>query len=68
MNAFALVRNALWTACLSIALVVLFSCGRSANAQSPKPIFPVASPITLPGASDPVFIGDFNGDGKPDLA
>ncbi len=56
------------TACLSIALIVLFSHGRSANAQSSPAIFPVASPITLPGASNPVFIGDFNGDGKPDLA
>jgi Bacterial Ig-like domain (group 3)/FG-GAP-like repeat len=68
MNAFALLRNALWSACLSIVLFVLFSCGRSANAQSSQAIFPVASPITLPGGSNPVFIGDFNGDGKPDLA
>src|ERR1700733_12155966 len=66
MNAFALVRNALWTACLSIALVVLFSCGRSANAQSPQAIFPPPNPITLNGY--PVFTGDFNGDGKADLA
>ncbi len=34
MNTFALLRNALWTACLSVAFIVLFSCGRSANAQS----------------------------------
>ena len=68
MNPFALLRNALWTACLSIALIFLFSCGKSANAQSSPAIFPVVSPITLPGASNPVFIGDFNGDGKPDLA
>ena len=66
MNAFALIRNALWTACLSIALIVLFSCSRSANAQSPQAIFPTANPILLSGI--PVFTGDFNGDGKPDLA
>ena len=65
MNTFALLRNALWTACLSIAFIVLFSCGRSANAQSSQAIFPVASPIALPGDSSPVFIGDFNGDGSP---
>jgi hypothetical protein len=68
MNTFALLRNALWTACLSIALIVLFNCGRLANAQTSQAIFPVASSITLPGNSNPVFIGDFNGDGKPDLA
>jgi hypothetical protein len=68
VNTFALVRNALWTACLSIALIVLFSCGQPANAQSSPAIFPVGSPVTLPAGSSPVFIGDFNGDGKPDLA
>jgi hypothetical protein len=68
VNTFALVRNAFGTACLFIAFIVLFSGGRSANAQSSPAIFPVVSPITLPGASNPVFIGDFNGDGKPDLA
>ncbi len=66
MNAFALLRNALWTACLSIVLIMLFSCGRSANAQSSPAIFPVASSVAVSGF--PVFIGDFNGDGKPDLA
>jgi hypothetical protein len=70
MNTFALLRNALWTGCLFIALIVILSCSRSANAQSSQPIFPVASPITLPGVGDsyPIFVGDFNGDGKPDLA
>ena len=68
MNTFALVRNVFRTSCLFIAIIVTFSCGGSANAQSSQPIFPVASPITLPGDSFPVFIGDFNGDGKPDLA
>jgi Bacterial Ig-like domain (group 3)/FG-GAP-like repeat len=68
MNTFAWLRNGLCTACLFIALIVLFSHGRSANAQSSPEIFPVARPITIPGESNPVFIGDFNGDGKPDLA
>ena len=68
VNTLALVRNALWTVCLSIALLVLFSCGRLANAQSSQPIFPVASPIALPAGTNPLFIGYFNGDGKPDLA
>ncbi len=68
MNTFALVRNAFWTACLLTALIIVGISSRSANAQSPQAIFPVASPITLPGGSNPVFIGDFNGDGKPDLA
>jgi hypothetical protein len=66
MNTFALLRNAFWTACLSIALIVLFTCVRSANAQSPQPIFPTANPSTVNG--HPAFSGDFNGDGKPDLA
>src|ERR1700733_2993952 len=66
MNAFALVRNALWTACPSIALVVLFGCGRSANEQSPQARCPTARPSNLSGF--PVFTGDFNGDREPDLA
>jgi hypothetical protein len=68
MNTFALHRNALWTACFSIALIVLFSSGRPANAQTPQPIFPVVSPIALPAGAAPIFTGDFNGDGKLDLA
>jgi hypothetical protein len=68
VNTFALVRNAFGTSCLFIALIVTFSCGRAANAQTSQAVFPIASAITLPGHSFPVFIGDFNGDGKPDLA
>ena len=68
MNIFALLRNAHWTACLSILVIVLLSCGITANAQSSQPIFPVASSVVLPAGSNPLFIGDFNGDGKPDLA
>ena len=68
MNAFALFRNALWTACLSIALFVLFCCTRSASAQSSPPIFPVPTQISLPSDSFVAFAGDFNGDGIPDLA
>jgi Bacterial Ig-like domain (group 3)/FG-GAP-like repeat len=68
MNNFALLRNILGNACLLTALTIVGISSRSANAQSPQAIFPVASPITLPGDSGPIFIGDFNGDGKPDLA
>ena len=67
MNICVLVRNAFGTACLSIALIVLFSCGRSASAQASQPLFPVSTPIPIPGTY-PIFVGDFNGDGKPDLA
>jgi hypothetical protein len=68
VNIFVLVRNAFWAACLLIALIVLFSFAESAKAQTQPAIFPVATQVTLPGGSNPVFIGDFNGDGKPDLA
>jgi Bacterial Ig-like domain (group 3)/FG-GAP-like repeat len=64
MNCFALLRNA----CVCIGLIVLFRCGTLANAQSSQPIFPVASSIALPAGADPIFTGDFNGDGKLDLA
>jgi hypothetical protein len=67
MNTFALVRNAFGTLCLFTALAIT-SCVKSADAQTSQPVFPVANPITLPGDSFPVFVGDFNGDGKPDLA
>src|SRR3984957_14597454 len=67
MNSFALVRNAFGTLCLFTALAIT-SGVKSADAQTSQPVFPVANPITLPGDSFPVFIGDFNGDGKPDLA
>ena len=59
--------NTFGTGCLFIALIVT-SCDRSADAQTPQAVFPVASPITLPGDSFPVFVGDFNGNGTPDLA
>jgi len=68
MNTFALLRNALRATCISVALIVFLSCDKAANAQASQAIFPVASSRTLPGDSSPIFIGDFNGDGKPDLA
>src|SRR5882757_3601798 len=68
MNTFALFRNALRATCISVALIVFLSCDKAANAQASQAIFPVASSRTLPGDSSPIFIGDFNGDGKPDLA
>ena len=66
MNAFALLRNSLWTGFLSIALILSCIFGTAADAQNSPAIFPIASSITLPGS--PIFTGDFNGDGKPDLA
>src|ERR1700692_3149745 len=68
MNGFALLRDFLRSAGLFAALGILCISGKSVNAQSSPAIFPTANPITLPGGSYPVFIGDFNGDGKPDLA
>ncbi len=68
MNNFALPRITLQTVCLFVAFILLFSCGRSANAQSSSAIFPVASPIALPAGASPFFTGDFNGDGQLDLA
>ncbi len=67
MNNSFLPGSARWIACLSVALIVFFS-GWSASAQSSPPIFPVVSPIAFPGDSGPLFVGDFNGDGNPDLA
>jgi Bacterial Ig-like domain (group 3)/FG-GAP-like repeat len=67
VNTFALFRNIPWKACLFTVLAVLGLIGQSANAQ-PQPIFPVATQVSLPVESTPLFFGDFNGDGVPDLA
>lgn len=67
MNTFALFRNTPWKACLFTVLAVLGLIGQSAKAQT-QPIFPVATQVGLPVESTPLFIGDFNGDGLPDLA
>jgi Bacterial Ig-like domain (group 3)/FG-GAP-like repeat len=63
----ALVTNARWQACLLAALGILSLTGESAKAQT-QPIFPVATQASLPVESTPLFFGDFNGDGVPDLA
>ena len=67
MNHLALVGNARWKACLLAALAIVGLVAGSAKAQT-QPIFPVATQVSLPPESTPVFIGDFNGDGVPDLA
>ena len=67
MSNFALVRNARWQACLLAALGILGLMGESAKAQT-QPIFPVQTQFSLPNGSTPVFTGDFNDDGVPDLA
>ena len=61
-----LFRNARWKACLFTAVGILGLIGDSAKAQT-QPIFPVATQVSLPIESTPVFTGDFNGDGVPDL-
>jgi hypothetical protein len=66
MNSFALPRSILRNACLLTALIIVGISSRSANAQSSPAIFPTANPLNLSGI--PIFTGDFNGDGKPDLA
>lgn len=66
MNNFALLRNILRNSCLLTALIIVGVFSRSANAQSSPAIFPTVNPLNLSGI--PVFTGDFNGDGKPDLA
>ncbi len=67
MNTLALFRNAPWKTCLFAVLAVLGLIGQSAKAQT-QPIFPVVTQVGLPVESFPLFIGDFNGDGVPDLA
>ena len=64
MNPFALLRNALWIACLLAALIIL-GIAVSQRAKFTGN-FPVCESHQFDGF--PVFIGDFNGDGKPDLA
>jgi hypothetical protein len=70
MFCFALSRNTLWTASLVATLVTIGISSGSAKAQTQPAIFPVAptQQISLPSGSAPLFIGDFNGDGLPDLA
>src|ERR1700722_7512473 len=66
MNNFALIRNP-WTAWLFTTFVTIGIASGSANAQ-PQAIFPPATQFSLSGTALPVFTGDFNDDGVPDLA
>ena len=68
MNNSAWLRNVLCPSLLLAALGIPSFLSESAKAQTQPAIFPVATQVTLPAGSYPVFIGDFNGDGKPDLA
>src|ERR1700684_666339 len=68
MNNSALLRNFLCPSLLLAALGIPGFLCESAKAQTQPAIFPVATQVALPAGSYPVFIGDFNGDGKPDLA
>jgi hypothetical protein len=68
MRRFALLRNTLRTAWLFSTVAILGIPGVSANAQTQPAIFPIPTQISLPNGATPLFIGDFNGDGIPDLA
>jgi hypothetical protein len=67
MRRFALLRNTLRTAGLLSTLAIPGIPGVSANAQTQPAIFPIPTQVPLPNGA-PLFIGDFNGDGIPDLA
>jgi Bacterial Ig-like domain (group 3)/FG-GAP-like repeat len=66
MIRFALLRSALWNVCLCVLTFGIAS--RPAKAQTQPAIFPIPTQVSLPGGAQPLFIGDFNGDGVPDLA
>jgi hypothetical protein len=68
MRRFALLRSTRRTAWLFSALAILSIPGASANAQTQPVIFPIPTQVSLPNGATPLFIGDFNGDGVPDLA
>ena len=68
MRRFALLRSALRTVWLFSTLASLSFFGAWANAQTQPPIFPLQTSQYLPNEGTPLFIGDFNGDGIPDLA
>ena len=68
MIRFALLRSAPWNICLFAAFVTLGIAGGSANAQTQPVIFSIPTQVSLPNGATPLFIGDFNGDGIPDLA
>jgi hypothetical protein len=68
MRRFALLRNTLRTAWLFSTLAILGIPGVSANAQTQPAIFSIPTQVSLPNGAVPLFIGDFNGDGVPDLA
>jgi hypothetical protein len=67
MRRFALLRSTLGTAWLFSTLAALSISGASANAQTQPAIFPIPTQVSLPNGGTPMFIGDFNGDGLPDL-
>jgi hypothetical protein len=57
-----------WTAGLLVLLLTLGIASSAANAQTPQALFPIATQLKLSPFGFPVFAGDFNGDGVPDLA
>ena len=68
MNCFALLRKSVWTAFILTTVVTLGIVNGTAKAQTPQPLFSIATQLPLSGTALPVFAGDFNGDGVPDLA
>ena len=68
MRCFALLRSTVRTVWLLSTLAVPGIPCISANAQTQPPIFPIPTQVPLPTGATPLFVGDFNGDGIPDLA
>lgn len=68
MSNFTLLKASRWTACIFAILVTFGTLNGSARAQAPQALFPIATQLPLSGTGSPVFTGDFNGDGVPDLA
>ena len=64
----ALFSNLRRNASLFAILVTFSIAGRDAGAQAQPAIFANPTQIALPNGGTPHFIGDFNGDGLPDLA
>src|ERR1700740_3693494 len=62
----AWLKNAPWNFCLFAALIVLGIADKALSAQTQPAIFPIPTQISVPGT--PLFTGDFDGDGVPDLA
>jgi len=68
MNCFTLLKKFVVTAFILTTVLTLGIVNSTAKAQTPRPLFPTATQLPLSGTAFPVFAGDFNRDGVPDLA